>query len=418
MSASRERTRSVLRRQQVGFTLVELLVVIAIIGILVALLLPAIQATRETARRSACANNLKQIGLALQNHDSAFGSFPPGVPWLRPRSTAADQVPDNVYYPGGSQAAGNNGAGPNPAAGPNWACAILSYLERGDLHRAVQQCAEQEWYMADDLERFPKDPSGGNPPPGGAVSDTTPSCYLCPSAPVMTIDVNDTPADQRFGGGQEVWWIDEIAKGNYAACYGSGTYRQSVDADLKGQNSKAYSGAFGVELVGQGEDRENLGVPAGDPSRGAWKFASNQGRRLTQDFADGASKTLAVSELIGFDSKFDLRGGWVMYAMGASVFSTRTAPNSKTNDVVGGQSTNQGCYSGIPAKHLLKCSSPGQAANTFAAARSMHEGGVNAIMCDGSGHFFSEEIDLAVWQSLGTRTNGSQEPIWRGTAEK
>ena len=67
-----------------GFTLVELLVVIAIIGILVALLLPAIQAAREAARRTQCKNQLKQIGLAIQNHVDSYRVFPTGGAGLHP----------------------------------------------------------------------------------------------------------------------------------------------------------------------------------------------------------------------------------------------------------------------------------------------------------------------------------------------
>jgi prepilin-type N-terminal cleavage/methylation domain-containing protein/prepilin-type processing-associated H-X9-DG protein len=91
-------TRSQLVRFRSGFTLVELLVVIAIIGILIALLLPAIQAAREAARRTSCLNNLKNLALAAQNHESAKGHFPMATSDLAAGKNSFNQDPVFVHW--------------------------------------------------------------------------------------------------------------------------------------------------------------------------------------------------------------------------------------------------------------------------------------------------------------------------------
>jgi prepilin-type N-terminal cleavage/methylation domain-containing protein/prepilin-type processing-associated H-X9-DG protein len=114
-----------------AFTLVELLVVIAIIGVLVALLLPAIQAAREAARRTQCKNQLKQISLAMLNHEQSMGSFPSGgdVPW-----------PEIKHYVSGSGSAGAGGHPFGPLKqGLGWAYQILPYLEQGAIKDLTTQ---------------------------------------------------------------------------------------------------------------------------------------------------------------------------------------------------------------------------------------------------------------------------------------
>jgi prepilin-type N-terminal cleavage/methylation domain-containing protein len=153
-----------------GFTLVELLVVIAIIGILVALLLPAVQAAREAARRSQCQNNLKQIGIGLHNHQSAYKRLPP-----------------MSRYDGA-----RTGANPAQAQG-----------ERGNLWIYLLPFVEQEnVYKLSELQS-PRNPSiddGGTAPL--SLASKTIQVYLCPSDPT------NEPIAQ---------WTNGWVVGNYAA---------------------------------------------------------------------------------------------------------------------------------------------------------------------------------------------------------
>ncbi|MCC6493558.1 MAG: DUF1559 domain-containing protein [Pirellulales bacterium] len=110
--------------RQAGFTLVELLVVIAIIGVLIALLLPAVQAAREAARRTQCSNNLKQVGLAVHNHVAALGFFPTGgtYPWARLSNYV---TPDGRPFTAERQ-------------GLSWAFQILPYREAASVHGGMR----------------------------------------------------------------------------------------------------------------------------------------------------------------------------------------------------------------------------------------------------------------------------------------
>ena len=124
-----------MRSRRHGFTLVELLVVIAIIAMLVTLLLPAVQAAREAARRTQCQNNFKQIGLALQNYHSAIGTFPPGSRWT------------SDYF------------------GWSWGVYILPQMEQGTVYNQLN--------FAEDFLS----------PINWAVMGTKIDYFLCPSSP-------------------------------------------------------------------------------------------------------------------------------------------------------------------------------------------------------------------------------------------
>ena len=219
--------------QSNGFTLVELLVVIAIIGILIGMLLPAVQQVREAARRTVCKNNLRQHGLALHNYESALGRFPAGYLYI-----SGDDYAAQTGYP--------VTAGDANHLGQAWGTLILPYLEQQNLYDLV------------DLE-LP-----GFDPVNLVARETELPTFLCPTDSFSqgAFVLRDESADP----------IERYAAASYCANWGPA----SGVADTPGDTS----------------DDVNLDATPDDSSG---PFYRNSRTRFG-DIRDGTSNSLAVGE--------------------------------------------------------------------------------------------------------------------------
>jgi prepilin-type N-terminal cleavage/methylation domain-containing protein len=357
-------------RRYRAFTLVELLVVIAIIGILVGLLLPAVQAARESARRAQCVNNIKQLTIALHNYHSSHQTFPPSIQYdmgeiaWDPRRPGR---PDRRWVPNEQPARPKNYQ-------PNWIILLLPFME------------QQSLYDSFDLEA-PINHAINRGPRGVLIAS-----LLCPSDQGSEVPYNGIPNDPNLG--------DNWARGNYAANGGNGPaiYDNPRDDAIWGPDSPGWKSPIigGV-----------MGVNAA---------------RSVGDIEDGSSKTILVGEVkIGLTSD-DSRGTWAMSGAGASALywfgslggSDSNGPNAcfpRSDDIIGCDLTAASFGPGEDGRiqmARLECMGCITNESKQGTVRSRHPHGGHVGLSDGSVRFVNDFIDtvatsnedISVWDRL------------------
>lgn len=342
------------KRSSFGFTLIELLVVIAIIAVLIALLLPAIQQAREAARRSQCANNLKQLGLAMSNYHDAHGVFPPG------------EIPGRHTY--GDLSVWN---------GWNANALILPYLDQAQLYDSINfQLGSR--YDGAELHN-------------STAVMTSVASFICPSDGVA----------RNLGN----WFGINFPGNNYVTNWGD-----NVRATVWGYNS-SNTGVFwwlSNSNVGSIKDGTTQTILYSERLKGD----GNTGRISQQDVwsstgiwsgmtSESASYMTNVDDIITACDAYAAAnptthkahtGRWWHYnGYTYGAFNTVLTPNS----------THRDCDHYNWACGEFECGG-------FYTARSNHSGGVHVVMADGSLHFIGDSIERKIWWAMGTRDGGDQ----------
>jgi prepilin-type N-terminal cleavage/methylation domain-containing protein/prepilin-type processing-associated H-X9-DG protein len=316
------------RRRKTAFTLVELLVVIAIIGILIALLLPAVQAAREAARRTSCTNNLKQLGLALHNYHDSYKQFAIGTRNCDPAN------------PGTGTCAGGYGYVWQAGAHRKGSVLVklLPYFEQGPLHDQLDFTGDVQAQLA---------ALGFGPQKLETLT--------CPSDKQNTLSTGQT---------------------NYAPCIGN----QRMPGRNNTCNSYPGNDFFnGPTGHGSTESGENI---SGCFSR--YSFAAR-----FADITDGTSNVIAMGEIRPWCGDHH-RGGWMN---ANALWTATTAPINFPTCPGEPPGTSSGAYT---CYHFGNW-------QTSQGFKSLHPGGANFVLADGSVHFLAETIDYLTYQKLGDR---------------
>ncbi len=370
------------RLNRSAFTLIELLVVIAIIGILMGLLMPAVQSIREAARRTECLNNIRQVGLAMHNYESSLRRLPPG--WL-----------DDNFDPA---IPAGNGDVVDLGNRYGWATLILPFIEQNQLYKTY----ELNLYWDNDT----LDLSGNVDDDASAVV----TLYTCPSDSMPDINPN-YPAGSVDSNGIP---YGPLAKMNYAGSFGIGSLQTAEPRWLEPQ-TEDWGGA---ELpLGSG--------PLGD---GGGLFCCNS-RIKFRDITDGQSNTILVAERGGIDPNLDDDPARPVYpnlliriGLTDSFGDPANIPVGAGQPGLGGDGSAH-LFMGPPAFGPSAIPSPdwrfdytinsssdldGNAKNAYTnGISSAHPSGASICFGDGSTRFVNDGLDLVTLQQLLQRNDGS-----------
>jgi len=363
-----------------GFTLVELLVVIAIIGILVALLLPAIQAAREAARRSQCENNMKNLGLGTLNFEHTYKKFPYAVQ-------------TEVEDPGGTKTEKIQYAQSGNALYANWAIQILPFLEEQPLYDSFALKRASGRKIPLNLNTIPAAilPAGRATNANLVGRNRELQVMLCPSDGGRGNPYDGTGLPVSSGG--------QWARGNYAYNAGLALILQNEAVWNKTQ-----------------PDPDNVPITCGRGVGGADVACT------IAQVTDGTSHTIAIAEIRTGLSPKDRRGVWAMPMVGSNLMSQHGANYAGgPNDCQPGTDDlrdNTPVINDVGEGNLTsECMMPFRSENGWnisaqMVVRSKHVGGVFAAMCDGSVQFISDFIDIGR-EEEGLRCGEDRFGVWQ-----